>query len=223
MQPLYKTYLLPLLCFCIVMLAGAAPTYALPSVKELRQSAPRLSAKVATLALTAFECAQKRKIGKSRYFSVIDYSLPSTEPRYWLFDLREGTLLFEELVGHGRNSGENWATTFSNRHGSKMSSLGLFETGTVYHGRNGYSLCLEGLEKGINDNAYDRAIVIHGAPYIGKSFIKKHSRLGRSWGCPVFRPEVNKGIVDTIKHGQLLFIYYPKPTYLKTSTFLQCD
>ena len=115
------------------------------------------------------------------------------------------------------------AEVFSNVYGSHQSSLGLFRTMNSYYGRNGYSLRLEGLEEGINDLAYQRAIVIHGADYVSEAFIEKTGRLGRSQGCPAVRQEVTYPLIDSIKEDQYLFAYYPDADWLDNSAFLACQ
>src|SRR5436190_396326 len=125
-------------------------------------------------------------------------------------------LLFHELVSHGRGSGKTMATSFSNADESNMTSLGLFRTAEPYVGHNGYSLRLDGLEKGINDHARDRAIVIHGAPYVNAATAKANGYLGRSLGCPAVRPEIARSLIDAVKGGGLLFAYYPDANWLKT-------
>lgn len=125
----------------------------------------------------------------------------------WVYDLRSRTLLYEELVSHGRGSGRTIATAFSNEPDSHMSSLGLFRTGEAYVGSNGYSLRLDGLDAGVNDRARDRAIVIHGAPYVNADLARANGYLGRSWGCPAVRPAVARNLIDTVKGGSLLFAY----------------
>lgn len=187
---------------------------------ELGSLAPDLEAEVLDQALTAASCAWDRGVVEPGILSIIDYSLPSTEPRLWVFDVPRGELLYHELVAHGVNTGENLATEFSNRHGSRQSSLGLYLTAGTYVGRNGYSLKLHGLEEGFNHHAWDRAIVLHGAWYVSEEFSKKHGRLGRSWGCPAVESEIAKPLIDKIKNGTLLFIYYPHDDWLEASTFL---
>ncbi len=154
---------------------------------------------------------------------VIDYTLPSTVPRLWVFDLQRNRLLYEELVAHGRNTGENMATRFSNVEGSFMSSLGAFQTQESYVGLNGYSLRLRGLEPGVNDNARERAIVIHGAPYVSKQSIAAQGRLGRSLGCPALRPAIARQVIDTIRDGAFLFAYYPDRRWLDKSPLLDSN
>ena len=152
--------------------------------------------------------------------TVIDYSRPSTEPRMWVFDVRTHALLFHELVSHGRGSGREMATSFSNASESNKTSLGLFRTAEPYVGHNGYSLRLDGLERGMNDNARDRAIVVHGAPYVNAATAKANGYLGRSLGCPAVRPEIARALIDTVKGGGLIFAYYPDPSWLRASAYL---
>ncbi|WP_040281051.1 murein L,D-transpeptidase catalytic domain family protein, partial [Xanthomonas citri] len=153
-------------------------------VEALARQAPSLDRQVLALATEALQCArQHQQVGAERVLSVIDYSRPSTERRLWVFDLDKQRLLFREWVAHGRNTGENLAAKFSNNDGSFQSSLGAFTAQESYTGHNGYSLRLKGLEPGFNDHARDRAIVIHGAPYVSEAIIRTQGRLGRSLGC----------------------------------------
>ena len=124
------------------------------------------------------------------------------------------------MVAHGRNSGENYTTNFSNRMGSLQTSIGLFLTEDTYFGRDGYTLRLEGLEKGFNDNARDRLIVFHGAPYVDQKFAAAAGRIGRSWGCPAVEKPLAKPIIDTIKGGSLIFSYSNYPVWLSKSKFI---
>jgi hypothetical protein len=153
--------------------------------------------------------------------TVIDFTLPSTDKRMYVLDLKNKKLLFHTIVSHGRNSGEKYATSFSNRHGSYQSSLGFYITENTYQGGNGYSLVLNGLEKGINDQAKPRAVVIHGADYCSQQMIKATGRLGRSYGCPALPREVTKPIINMIKDGTMLFIYADSEEYLMSSTVLK--
>jgi hypothetical protein len=190
-------------------------------VTSLVRQAPGLEQKVLRLALDAKACAAQRGFVKRQdLLTVIDYSIPSDEPRLFTFDLASRKLLFRELVAHGKNSGGNLPDTFSNVHGSLATSLGLFVTAGTYVGSNGYSLKLRGLEKGVNDNAWDRAIVMHGAPYVNPGIVGKLGRLGRSWGCPAVRTEIARKMIDTIKGGSAIFAYYPDSQWLSTSAFL---
>lgn len=159
-------------------------------------------------------------VARPGLLTVIDYSLPSTEPRLWLIDRTSGRVLRRLLVAHGRGSGENYATRFSNRDGSLTSSLGLFLTEEPYVGKNGYSLRLRGLEPGINDRARERTIVLHGAPYVSAAFARAHGRLGRSWGCPAVEPEVTRPLIEEIRDGSFLFVYGQDPDWLARSPLL---
>ncbi len=152
--------------------------------------------------------------------TVIDFNLPSSEKRMYVLDMVKKKVLFVSYVSHGRNSGENYATSFSNRNGSHQSSLGFYRTAGTYQGGNGYSLLLDGLEEGINDQARPRAIVIHGADYCSEEVIRSSGRLGRSFGCPALPLELTKPIINTIKGGSLLFIYADQPDYLTMSEVL---
>lgn len=153
--------------------------------------------------------------------TIIDFTLPSTDKRLVVVDMKKEEVLFHSIVSHGRNSGEKYATKFSNRHGSYQSSLGFYTTGGTYQGGNGYSLILNGLEKGINDQARARAIVIHGADYCHESFITTTGRLGRSQGCPALPRKLTVPIINTIKNGSLLYIYADQPEYMANTTVLK--
>ena len=155
--------------------------------------------------------------------TVIDFTKPSTEKRLFVIDLKLKKILFISYVAHGRNSGEKYATSFSNREGSFKSSLGFYKTENTYYGKNGYSLVLDGLERGINDKAKERAIVMHGATYANPSTIRSCGRLGRSLGCPALPLAVSKKIIDTIKGGTLLYIHGDDKTYASRSTFIKQD
>jgi len=154
-------------------------------------------------ALEAFRCARARGLFSDSTLTLIDYSRPSTQRRLWVIDALRGTVRFHEHVTHGRASGEDRASSFSNVEGSRQSSLGLFRTAETYYGAHGYSLRLDGLEPGVNDRARERAIVIHGADYATEDFAQRHGRLGRSWGCPAVDPEIHRDLIDTIRGGLL--------------------
>lgn len=153
--------------------------------------------------------------------TVCDFSLSSTKKRLWVIDMNSKKVLFNELVAHGKNTGEEFATKFSNTESSLQSSMGFYITESTYNGSNGYSLKLIGMDKGYNDNAYRRAIVMHGADYISEEFIKAQNRIGRSWGCPAVARELAEPIINTIKGQNVLFIYYPDQTYLESSEWLK--
>lgn len=173
------------------------------------------------LALGAASCAVKSgAVDQPRTLTVIDYSKPSTEERLWVYDLNTRELLYQELVAHGQGTGANLATKFSNLPDSHQTSLGLFVTDETYVGKNGYSLRLDGLDKGFNDRARARAIVMHGAPYVTEAFVKANGRLGRSHGCPAVSDAVARRLIDRVKGGGLVFAYYPDAGFLKTSKYL---
>lgn len=165
-----------------------------------------------SIGFSAFQAALS---GYSKYsgtqnkplLTLIDFTKPSTEKRFFVIDLRQKKVLFESYVAHGKASGENYAVSFSNQPGSHKSALGFYRTGTTYWGKNGYSLLLDGLEKGKNDKARERAIVIHGAPYADPALLSIQKRLGRSLGCPALPPSISREVIDTIKEGTLIFIY----------------
>lgn len=152
--------------------------------------------------------------------SIVDMSQPSSKKRLYIVDLVGRKLLFNTYVAHGRNSGMLLAEKFSNTNSSFQSSLGFYQTLGTYQGKHGLSLQLKGLERGINDNAFARAIVMHGANYVCEDIIRNTGRLGRSQGCPAVSNAESKPIIQAIKGGSCLFIYSPDPTYLKTSAFL---
>lgn len=187
---------------------------------DLAAVAPHSNPDVIALATQALACANRSQLVRNpQTLSVIDYSRPSTQPRLWVFDLAQRRLLFEELVAHGRNSGDNMATRFSNAAGSLMSSIGVFVTSDTYVGHNGYSLRLRGLEPGFNDNALDRDIVIHGAPYVNNALARTQGRIGRSFGCPALRPTIADALINAIRDGSLVVVYYPDKSWLNNSSF----
>ena len=151
---------------------------------------------------------------------VVDYSKSANTPRFFVINMRDTSLTHSLLVAHGKNSGELFATEFSNKVGSYQSSLGFFKTAETYDGKHGLSLRLDGLEAGINDKARERAIVIHAADYVSENFITAHGRLGRSHGCPALPIENYENVIDDIKNGCLLFIYGGNTEYLHKSPLL---
>ena len=202
-------------------LAAGASTLSMAANAWTAEDLGAIDRDVFQLALSAAACAVRSgDVTDLETLTVIDYSRPSTAKRLWVFDLRERSLLYEELVAHGSGSGMDMATAFSNEPESHQSSLGLFRTDSSYVGRNGYSLRLHGLDEGFNDMAYERAIVMHGAPYVSEDAIKQQGRLGRSWGCPALRTGVAREVIDTVKGHGLVFAYYPDAKWLKSSKYL---
>jgi len=189
---------------------------------DLARVAPGLNPQALEHALAAMQCAVNHGAAPARRLAVIDYSLPSSQQRLWLFDLQRKRVLLHDFVAHGRESGENFAERFSNVLGSHQTSLGLFRTAESYSGKHGYSLRMDGLEPGINDLARERAIVIHGAGYVHPRWVQKHGRIGRSLGCPAVRPEVARMVVDQLKGGQFLFAWHADQRWLQRSAALDC-
>ena len=163
---------------------------------------------------------QSGKLKNDETLTIIDFSLPSTAKRLFVIDIKLGTILFNTLVSHGRNSGKDIASQFSNRSNSYKSSLGFYLTSETYMGKHGLSMRLEGEEKGINDNAYNRGIVMHCANYVNEDLIHSQGYIGRSEGCPAVPPELHKAIIDKIKNGSCLFMFSPVKTYLSKSKFV---
>ena len=210
--------------------ASAAPSSATDAgagdarLARLSALAPDADRGVLALALAARECAvDSGEVAPDSRLAVIDYSLPSTTRRLWVFDVQAGKLLHHELVAHGRGSGDNYATSFSNAADSHQTSLGLFRTGETYIGGNGYSLRLDGLEPGVNDNARARAIVMHGAWYVDPAVVAQQGRLGRSYGCPALRQQVARVVIDELKDRNLLFSYADDAAWLQRSRDFACS
>jgi hypothetical protein len=211
-----------LLCLSGLLLAGPVAAGKPALAADLAKVAPDLNRAVLQGALDAMQCAIRHGAGSAERLAVIDFSLPSSERRLWIFDLQTRSLLLQDLVAHGQGSGDNLAKAFSNREGSHQSSIGLFRTSESYFGKHGYSLRMDGLEPGINDKARERAIVIHAADYVDESWVDRQGRIGRSQGCPAVNPEVAALVVDSLKGGQFMFAWYPDENWLATSSFLNC-
>lgn len=182
----------------------------------------------AGLSRQAYEYAKKGfdklvaqgKVLNSSIISIADFSQPSGNKRLYIIDLKNYRLLYNTWVAHGRNSGLENAQSFSNDPSSFKSSPGFYVTQQTYNGKHGYSLKLEGVEKGINDHAQDRAIVIHGAEYVNPSLVEARGFIGRSLGCPAVPVKLATPIINTIKDGTCLFIYNPDNAYLQRSSVL---
>ncbi|MBX9808147.1 MAG: murein L,D-transpeptidase catalytic domain family protein [Flavobacteriaceae bacterium] len=168
-------------------------------------------------ALKGFYSLKEKGLVQKNILTLVDFSLSSNVKRLWVIDLDTNTILYNSLVAHGRNTGEEYANSFSNTNSSFKSSLGFYATGETYIGKHGMSLKLDGLEKGVNDNARERGVVMHAANYVSNSFIKCNKRLGRSQGCPAIPEESLKEIVNTIKGKSCLFIYHPSRSFEKIS------
>jgi hypothetical protein len=162
-----------------------------------------------TKAMEGYFLLKERGVVQKDILTLVDYSLSSKVNRLWVIDLKNNSILFQSLVSHGRNSGNEFAAKFSDKPESYQSSLGFYVTGETYYGKHGYSLRLDGMDKGINSNARARAIVVHGADYVSEKFAQQNGRLGRSLGCLALSQDLTKEVIDTIKDKSCLFVYYP--------------
>ncbi len=188
---------------------------------ELHLNEAGLNQTVFTSALHGLQKLESKGVVKNEnIITIVDFSQPSNKKRLYVVDLQNKQILFNTLVAHGRNSGTLWAKSFSNDASSLKSSPGFYVTEDTYFGHNGYSLRLDGQEKNINDNAVNRAVVMHGAPYVDQSAINSLGFLGRSWGCPAVPMSQHKAIINTIKGGTCLFIYSPDKNYTQKSTIM---
>ncbi len=198
--------------------AAVSATAGYASVYDSLHLQGRLSRKAFDWAVEGYERAGG---GGRGVLTVIDFSKPSTAERLFVIDIERVRLLCASHVSHGKGSGGLYARAFSNREGSHMSSLGFYRTCGTYRGSNGYSLRLDGLERGINDNAMRRAIVVHGADYCDPALAAQGVRLGRSFGCPAVPRAEARRIIDLIKDGTLLFIYADDADYLRRSEMVE--
>lgn len=207
--------------------AGAAANASHASLSESVQLYDALDLVECGLSLQAFESALTAmhgvwgKLSNYDLITIADFSKPSSSKRLFVIDLNKRQVLFQSYVAHGRNSGEDYATSFSDEMSSYQSSLGCYITGETYTGNNGYSLRLDGEEPGFNTHARERAIVMHGADYVSEAFIRDNGRLGRSFGCPAVPVALAQPIINTIKGGTCLFIYSPDKNYLSHSPLLK--
>ncbi|MES2998239.1 MAG: murein L,D-transpeptidase catalytic domain family protein [Pseudomonadota bacterium] len=217
------TSLLLLASGLFTMAVSASPMSELSMQNEtsqFRSQASGLNPKALQLGLKAYTKARDEGLDKQQILTIVDYTKPSTARRLWVLDLKNHTVLFNDYVAHGQNSGGNYARAFSDRPGSLESSIGVFLTESTYDGKHGYSLRIKGLEKGFNDRAESRDIVFHRADYATAQFAQSHGRLGRSWGCFAVSPTIATSLIHTIKSGTLVVAYYPDPSWLSKSQFL---
>lgn len=197
-----------------------------PVISSLKSVYDSLHLNLKGLSQQAFDFARQGlnkliedgKLLNDSIISIIDFSQPSSQKRLFVVDLKNYKVLFNTLVAHGRNSGREWAASFSNQNSSYMSSPGFYITRETYEGKNGYSLKLEGIERGINDKAYERGIVVHGANYVCDEYVNSQGYIGRSQGCPAVPVQVSRPIINTIKNGTCLFVYHP--SYVNRSSML---
>ena len=194
---------------------------ALSESVELRK---KIDPMVLSMALSGYYSLKDQgKVSRDGILTVIDFNRSSVDERIFVIDVNRAQLLYSGLVAHGKGSGDNYAEHFSNASGSHQSSLGFYTTGETYDGKNGYSLKLIGMERGINDNAESRSIVIHGANYVSYDYIRKNGRLGRSQGCPALSFDSFQQVINLIKGGSCLFIYHGGRGYAIKSTLLNHD
>jgi len=200
--------------------AAAPPVPATPSLYDsLHLSLRGLSQQAFNYAKQGLQkLIEEGKLLNDSIISIVDFSQPSNQKRLYIVDLKNYKVLFNTFVAHGANTGREWATSFSNQPSSHMSSPGFYITRETYQGGNGYSLKLDGMEKGINDKAYDRGIVVHGAGYVSGEMASSRGYIGRSHGCPAVPAALSKPIINTIKEGTCLFVYHP--SYIDRSSVL---
>ena len=167
-----------------------------------------------------YNLKKKGLLKKTNVLTICDFSQSSSNQRMYVIDVRNHRVLYRTYVAHGINSGEEYATSFSNKMESCKSSLGFYITSGTYTGVNGYSLRIEGVDKGFNDNARKRAIVIHGANYVSMRVVHKYGMMGTTFGCPAIPTEMTTQIIPVVKNGSCFFIYYPSKKYLAQSTVL---
>ena len=209
----------PLLFVWALALPSAAPAAPPHAAAPALAAVEGLDPEVLRFATHAYESLRSSgRVARPR-LTILDYRRPSTEKRMWVFDMASGTLLFHDLVAHGKGTGEQTAEHFGNEAGSNRTSLGVFLTAETYSGKHGYSLRLDGLEPGVNDRARDRAIVVHPADYVTPEFATRVGRLGRSHGCPAVNPSISAALIDAIAGGSVVVAYGDEPSWLARSTF----
>ena len=181
-----------------------------------------LSESALEYAMKGYNYLQEKGLVSRNILSICDFSQSSRNKRLYVIDMASRKLLYNTYVAHGRNSGSEYATSFSNKAESLKSSLGFYITQGTYMGAHGLSLKIEGVERGFNDNAQKRNIVIHGCEYTADPFIRSNNFCGRSFGCPAVPSLQSPDIIQTLKEGTCLFIYHPSASgYLYKSSILR--
>lgn len=176
--------------------------------KQILKNAPTMNPKALEYAIKAYNWAEdKKNITKKNILTLVDFSKSSSKKRLWVINLKSSKVLMNTYTTHGKNSGLSKASSFSNKNNTKKSSVGVFEILNSYHGSHGLSMRVSGLEKGINDNAFKRNIVIHPASYASAAFVKQHNRAGRSWGCFAIDPKLSHDFIKMTKDGSVLYAY----------------
>ncbi len=216
--PLYVVLTLFIGCSTMKYHKPAMPLSSIDTIYEASELKSVLNQDVFRMAMSGYSKISPKK---DSLISIIDFSRPSTDKRFYLIDIANRTLLYHTYTSHGVNTGENESIAFSNLDGSRQSSLGFYLTAETYEGKHGISLKLDGLERGFNDRARKRYIVIHSADYVTETFIHENKRLGRSWGCPALPPDITQDIIQLIKEGSVLFIYGNDENYLKHSKLIR--
>lgn len=172
-------------------------------------------------AILGYKKLSDKNLVEKEILTIVDFTLSSTNKRLWVLDMKNNDVLFHTLVAHGKNTGGEFATKFSNTVNSLQSSLGFFVTGETYFGGNGYSLFIDGMEKRFNSKARERYVVVHGAEYANPEFIAKRGRLGRSYGCPALPTDLTKEIIDVIKDKSVLYIHSSDKKYAENSEMIR--
>ena len=190
-------------------------------IQKITAQAPNLNANVLSKALLAYDHARLQGLDKQKMLTVIDYDMPDTAKRLWVINMNNDTVEYNTLVAQGKNTGLKYAKHFSNKDGSDETSIGVFLTGVEYTGDHAHSMRLHGLEKGFNNNAFKRAVVMHGAWYVSPKFVKAHGYLGRSWGCTALNQKIEPQVVDAIKDGTIMVSYASDQKWLQTSAYLK--
>jgi len=200
---------------------NAVPAEFLSLYQQLHLAESGLSRQAFEYALKGYHLLlDEKKINKIQYLTICDFSQSSSKKRFYIIDMESQQLLVNTFVAHGRNSGSEFANSFSNKPESLQSSLGFYITGGTYIGKHGLSLRVNGMEPGINDNAMERTIVIHGADYVDPARVKSGVFMGRSWGCPAVPKAESAHIISLIKNGTCFFIYHPQKKYIQASKIL---
>lgn len=206
----YKKHAIALVIGLSCLQAYAANTNGNTSnnIRAILQQAPNLKASTLQSAVKAYNKAQQRGLSNKPILTVIDFTMPSNEKRMWVIDMRTNRVLANDLVAHGKGSGDRYATRFSNKHQTYASSLGVYVTGATYQGRHGLSLRLHGMEKGINDQIFERTVVMHSATYVNKELAEAYGKIGRSWGCPAMSKATAAKVIPAIKNGSVVVAYH---------------
>ncbi len=203
--------------------AASIQSFSLTMFNMISSEASKPDYEVFKQAFTGFLNLKAGNNIKKNLLTIIDYSLSSTIDRMWIIDLNKMQVIYHSLVAHGRNSGEEYASHFSNTPSSHQSSLGFYITGGTYIGKHGISLILDGVEPGINDKARERAIVMHGADYVSRNFISNYGRLGRSFGCPSIPLEDHEKIITMLSGSSCIYVHFPDRDYQNKTRMLAAE